>query len=567
MTHQEIREKFIKFFESKGHQAVPSSSLLPSDQSVLFTTAGMQQFKQYYTGLADAQKDFGSLNTASIQKCIRTSDIDEVGDASHLTFFEMLGNFSFGGYWKKEAIQYAHEFITKEMGLTIDYVSVFAGEGDVPADEESEAIWKSIDSSITVKKFGRADNFWGPTGNEGPCGPTSEIYVNGLEVWNLVFNEYFQSADGKLEKLKTQGIDTGMGLERLAMVVQNKETIFSTDLFSPAMNLLPVDANDRTRRIIADHLRASSFMLSDGITPSNKEQGYVLRRLLRRAIVQAYLNNISVELLVKILEEFVVVYSAYYPNLNKDLIVSEFNKENDKFQKTFRNGLKEMEKIEHFDGLSAFKLYESFGLPYEIIKEVGADKAKDLTREGFEKELEKAKEISRAGAEKKFGGHGIVSGDISGADQAEIEKKTRLHTATHVVVAALEKTLGQKLPQAGSDISVERLRFDFSFPRKITPEEIKQAQDIANEVVAKDLPVTFEEMDVDKAFESGASGAFKHKYGSRVKVYSIGTEDNYFSRELCGGPHVTHTGAIGKITITKEESVSGGNRRIRAIID
>ncbi|MBP9822063.1 MAG: alanine--tRNA ligase [Candidatus Pacebacteria bacterium] len=567
MTQQEIREKFIKYFESKGHKAVPSSSLLPSDQSVLFTTAGMQQFKQYYTGVADAQKDFGSLSTTSIQKCIRTSDIDEVGDASHLTFFEMLGNFSFGGYWKKEAIQYAHEFITKEMALTIDYVSVFAGEGDVPADVESEEIWKSIDSNIVVKKFGRADNFWGPTGNEGPCGPTTEIYVNGLEVWNVVFNEYFQSPEGKLEKLKTQGIDTGMGLERLAMVVQDKETIFSTDLFSPAMNLLPIEASDRTRRIIADHLRASTFMLSDSITPSNKEQGYVLRRLLRRAIVQAYLNNISVETLVKIFEEFVSAYSPYYPNLNRDLIVSEFNKENDKFQKTFRNGLKEMEKVEHFDGLSAFKLYESFGLPYEIIKEVGADKAKDLTRESFEKELEKAKEISRAGAEKKFGGHGIVSGDISGADSAEIEKKTRLHTATHVVVAALEKVLGQKLPQAGSDISVERLRFDFNFPRKITPEEIKQAQDVANEVVAKDLPVSFEEMDVDKAFESGASGAFKHKYGSRVKVYSIGIEGNYFSRELCGGPHVTHTGAIGKITITKEESVSGGNRRIRAVVE
>ena len=233
MTHTKIREKFLNFFKERGHTIVPSSSLLPTDPSVLFTTAGMQQFKPYYTGQADAMKDFGSLNTASIQKSMRTSDIDEVGDESHLTFFEMLGNFSFGGYFKKEAIQYAHEFITKEMGLEIDYISVFAGEGNVPEDTESQEIWKRIDPNITIKKFGRSDNFWGPTGNEGPCGPTSEIYVKGLEVWNLVFNEFYQHPDGRLEPLKTPGIDTGMGLERLAMVVQQKENIFETDLFAP----------------------------------------------------------------------------------------------------------------------------------------------------------------------------------------------------------------------------------------------------------------------------------------------------------------------------------------------
>ncbi len=566
MSHQEIREKFLKFFESKGHKIVPSSSLLPDDPSVLFTTAGMQQFKPYYTGSADAMKDFGSLNTASIQKSMRTSDIDEVGDESHLTFFEMLGNFSFGGYWKKEAIQYAHEFITEEMGLRIDYVSVFGGEGEVPADTESEEIWKSIDSDIEVKKFGRADNFWGPTGNEGPCGPTSEIYVNGLEVWNLVFNQYFQDTSGKLELLRTQGIDTGMGLERLAMVAQKKNNIFETDLFEPLIKILSSDTPEPIQRVIVDHARSTAFLISDGVTPSNKEQGYVLRRLMRRMIVHAHTNQIEIEAVKDILKSVVQHYGSYYPNLNPMLILSEFDKENEKFQRTFKNGLKEMEKLSVIDNTSAFKLFESFGLPYEIIKEMGATKTEDLTREGFEEEFKKHQEISRAGAEKKFGGHGLKEGESSIGDAEETKKKTRLHTATHVVVAALEKVLGEPLKQAGADINSERLRFDFKFSRKVTPEEIQEAEKIANQAVAADLEVWFEELPLEEAFASGAHGAFAHKYPPRVKVYTIGPKESYFSREICGGPHVTHTGEVGNIKIIKEESVSGGNRRIRATI-
>ncbi|OGM97726.1 MAG: hypothetical protein A2735_01140 [Candidatus Yanofskybacteria bacterium RIFCSPHIGHO2_01_FULL_41_21] len=566
MTSQEIREKFIKFFEKRGHTVVPSSSLLPTDSSVLFTTAGMQQFKPYYTGTADAMKDFGSLNTVSIQKSMRTSDIDSVGDESHLTFFEMLGNFSFGGYWKKEAIEYAYEFITKEMGLNIDYVSVFAGEGIVPADEESENIWKSVDSSITVKRHGRADNFWGPTGSEGPCGPTTEIYVNGLEVWNIVFNQYYQHADKHLEPLKTQGIDTGMGLERLAMVVQQKQNIFETDLFEPLIKILPENIDIRIQRIMVDHARASAFLISDGVVPSNKEQGYVLRRLLRRLIVHAHMSNIETEVIRELLLTVIKHYSAYYSNLNSETILTEFNKENDKFQKTFKNGLKELEKLTTVDGASAFKLFESFGLPFEIIKEVGGDKVKTLSREEFEAERKRHQEISRAGVEKKFGGHGIKEGDLTAENAEEMKKVTRLHTATHIIVASLQKVLGQKLPQAGADITVERLRFDFTFPRKVTPEELKQAEDIANEIVDKDLPVTCREMDLQEALDSGASAFFKLKYPPRVKVYTVGAESNPFSRELCGGPHVSHTAEIGHITITKEESVSGGNRRIRATI-
>ncbi len=565
MSQQEIREKFLKYFESKRHTIVPSSSLLPTDPSVLFTTAGMQQFKPYYTGAADAQKDFGSLNTTSIQKSMRTSDIDEVGDESHLTFFEMLGNFSFGGYWKKEAIQYAHEFITKEMGLTIDYVSVFGGEGEVPADTESEEIWKSIDSSLEVKKFGRGDNFWGPTGTEGPCGPTTEIYVNGVEIWNVVFNQYYQDASGNLEPLKTQGIDTGMGLERLAMVVQKKDNIFETDLFEPLIQVLPGDTPDPIQRVIVDHARSTAFLISDGVTPSNKEQGYVLRRLMRRLIVHAHTNGIESEAIKDILHSIVQHYGPYYPNLNPMLILSEFDKENEKFQRTFKNGLKEMEKLAEINNASAFKLFESFGLPYEIIKEMGGVKSEALTREGFEEEFKKHQAASRAGAAAKFGGHGIniKEGDLSAQSQEELAIKTRLHTATHLLHAALRKVLGEAVHQQGSDITAERLRFDFNFDRKMTEDEIKQVEDWVNDVIAKDVPVTKEEMAYEDAIKSGAMAFFKQKYPERVNVYSVGE----YSKELCGGPHVSHSGEIGKFKISKEEATSAGVRRIRATVE
>jgi len=585
MTNSEIRAKFIDFFKLKGHASVPSSSLLTDDPSVLLTTAGMQQFKPYYTGQADAMKDFGSLNIVSIQKCMRTSDIDEVGDDSHLTFFEMLGNFSFGGYWKKEAIEYAHEFITKEMGLKIDYVSVFGGEGEVPADDESEQIWRSIAPDIEIKKSGRADNFWYPAGAEGPCGPTTEIYINGVEIWNIVFNEYYQDVDKQLHPLEIKGIDTGMGLERLAMVSQEKNDVFETDLFESIINLVPSEMDSRTKRIIADHSRAIAFLITDGIRPSNKEQGYVLRRLIRWIMAYNFISKSDLTLIHDIFAKIFEIYSPYYSELDADTIIYEFDREKEKFEKTLEKGIKELKnfispknynytigksKYPQYDignysvwGKILFRFNESYGLSPDIVQEILNMKFPPETIKVFNGEVKKHQEISRAGAEKKFGGHGI---NVAESNE-EMQKKTRLHTATHVIVAALQQVLGQKLPQAGSDITAERLRFDFTFPRKITPEELKKAEDIANDIVAKDLPVSWQEMDLQDAINSGASAFFKSKYPSKVKVYIIGDEKNWFSREICGGPHVSHTGEIGHIKIIKEESISGGNRRIRAIVE
>ena len=590
------------FFEKRGHKIVPSSSLLPDDPSVLFTTAGMQQFKPYYTGKADPMKDFGSLNTASIQKSMRTSDIDEVGDESHLTFFEMLGNFSFGGYWKELAIAYAYEFITKEMGLKIDYVSVFGGEGNVPADEESEIIWKEVSkndgANFEIKKMGRKDNFWGPTGDEGPCGPTTEIYVNDalrqaqgkppVEVWNVVFNEYYQYKDGHLENLKTAGIDTGMGLERLAMVVQKKNNIFETDLFEPIMSSLPSHFDVRTKRIIADHTRTVVFLSAEGVIPSNKEQGYILRRLMRRIM--------ALQVSGDVLDAVINTYSKQYPDLQvkRNEIQNVYSEELAKFNKTLRGGLNELKRLEKVGAMEAFKLYESFGLPYELIKDAGKGKAKELTREAFDDEFKKHQEKSRAGAEKKFGGHGLLldTGELKAGNEEELKKATRLHTATHLLHASLRKVLGNDVHQAGSDITAERLRFDFNFPRKMTPEEIQKVEDMVNEAVKKDYKVTKVEMAYEDAIKSGALAFFKLKYPNRVNVYTIGpelaegrnssthstrpqggesvestTSEPPFSRELCGGPHVSNTAEIGKFKITKEEAVSAGVRRIRAVVE
>ncbi len=567
LSHQEIRQKFLKFFEKRGHKIVPSSSLLPDDPSVLFTTAGMQQFKPYYTGQADPMKDFGALNTVSIQKSMRTSDIDEVGDESHLTFFEMLGNFSFGGYFKKEAIEYAYEFITKEMGLKIDYVSVFGGEDGVPSDEDSEKLWKALNSQIEVKKFGRGDNFWGPTGDEGPCGPTTEVYVSGVEIWNIVFNQYFQDKSKKLTPLKIQGIDTGMGLERLAMVVQKKNNIFETDLFSPLMEFLPKELPERIKRTIVDHARSVMFLLSDGVRPSNKEAGYVLRRLLRRVFVYMHLYKLRPDTLEELMKIVFGKYGETYPELfkNRNDTINAMWMEYVKFNKTVGQGIKEMEKMEKIDAQSAFRLYESYGLPYEIIKELGGDKTKQLTREAFDEEFKKHQEKSRAGAEKKFGGHGLLmdTGELKAGNEEELKKATRLHTATHLLHSALRKIFGSEVHQQGSDITAERLRFDFTFPRKMTPEEIKQVEDMVNEAVKKDYKVTKVEMPYKDAIKSGALAFFKLKYPPTVNVYSVGD----FSKELCGGPHVSHTAEIGHIKITKEEAISAGVRRIRATVD
>ena len=531
MDLAQIRQKFLKFFEERGHAVVPSSSLVPEgDSSVLFTTAGMQQFKPYYLGSKDPIKDFGSKNTVSIQKSMRTSDIDEVGDESHLTFFEMLGNFSFGGYWKKEAIEYAHEFITKEMGLKIDYVTVFEGEEGVPEDTESAEIWKSIDSEIVIKKAGRKDNFWGPTGEEGPCGPTTEIYVNGLEIWNIVFNEYYQDKAKKLTKLEKLGIDTGMGLERLAMVSQNVSTLFETDLFANIISRLPDEVPIRIKRIVADHTRAIEAMLGENLQPSNKDQGYVLRRLIRR----------------------VLMYENKY--VFKYVINSEvFDSERKKFNETLGSGLKQFER-----GVDPFILFTTYGFPIELTEEIAKEKGVAVDRKKFDEDFKQHQEISKAGMEQKF------KGGLGGHSDMEV----KLHTATHLLHQALHDVLGDEVGQKGSNITPERLRFDFSFPRKMTEEEKKRVEEIVNKKIAAALPVQHSVLQKEEALKTGARHFFDQKYPDEVSIYYIGESlESAYSKEFCGGPHVANIGELGHFRITNEESSSAGVRRIKAVLE
>ncbi len=573
MQSEEIRDKFIKFFEDRRHKVVPSSSLLPTDPSVLLTTAGVQQFKSYYTGEVDAMHDFGSLNTVSVQKSFRTTDIDEVGDGTHLTFFEMLGNFSFGGYFKKEAIEYAYELVTKEFGLKIDYVTVFRGDQDVPEDTETQKIWKEIDPTIEIKKMGREDNFWGPTGNEGPCGPTTEIFVNGIEIWNLVFNEFYSHKDGRLEKLKTPGVDTGSSLERVVAVIGGKDHIFDTDLLLPIVEKikeLAPDLDERMVRIFADHLRSSCFLIADGVRPSNKEAGYILRRLVRRIMAYEVQLDIHGDLLSEIPAVVVDKFHNVYPNLNKEEIAEVLGLEKKKFKAALSRGLKELAERDKLTTQDAFFIYETYGLPFELIVEMApGDLGKKIDRADFDKEFEKHQETSRAGKERKFGGHGMLldTGELKAADEEELKKVTRLHTATHLIQAALKKVLGDSVSQKGSDITAERTRFDFTFDRKLTDEEISKVESLVNKVVEKDLPFQYEEMALDEAKKSGALFFYKGKYPPKVKVYYSGNSiEDAFSKELCGGPHVTHTGEVGKLKIGKQEAVAEGVRRLRASV-
>lgn len=608
MHSSEVRKKFLDFFAKNGHAAVPSSSLIPDDPSVLLTTAGVQQFKPYYTGEADPLKSahpglgraMGEKSAVSIQKSFRTSDIEEVGDERHLTFFEMLGNFSFGGYFKKEAIRYAFDFITKEMFLDISYVTIFTGspEAGVPKDDESRDIWREL--GITdVREEGMEDVFWGPTGSAGPCGPTTELYCkNGagkdIEVWNIVFNEFFfngsreellSGTSGKeLEKLKIPGVDTGMGLERLVMIAQKTKHIFETDLFAPLLELLPLELNDRQRRIIADHLRGTAFLVADGVRPSNKEAGYIVRRLMRRVLAYEYAHGIPAHVCDAILHDIAHEYGAFYPEVlaANEFIRTEFSRERERFIKTIANGMRHLDAVAEkrsagteISGKDAFDLYQTYGLTEEIISDALTERGFSYDKIGFHNEfiaaLEHHQEISRAGQEKKFGGHGLLldTGELKAADANELKTVTRLHTATHLLQAALRKVLGAEVFQRGSDITAERTRFDFSFTRKLTPEEIKQIEGLVNDAIRRDLTMDYKEMAYADAVAGGALHFFREKYPERVKVYSAHDPKTgeVFSREFCGGPHVTHTGEIGHFRITKEESSSAGTRRIRAIVE
>ena len=554
MTSNELRENFLFFFKKNGHEIVPSSSLLPTDPSVLFTTAGMQQFKEYFLG---KESPYGKRVT-SCQKCFRTSDIDNVGDASHLTFLEMLGHFSFGSYFKEEAIRLAYDFLFKELKLSLENVvfTFFEGDQNIPEDKESAQIWRKLGiPENKIKKCGKDDNFWGPTGKEGPCGSTTEIHFNGAEVWNLVFNEYYQDKDKKLTPLKQKGVDTGMGLERLAMIVQNKPSVFETDLFFPILAEIS-GRDEKTRRIIADHIKSSVFLISEGILPSNIERGYVLRRILRRAIRYGKLLNLPPEFLIPLAQKVIEMYKDIYPEVksHETDTLTVIQNEEEKFEITLETGLKEVDRMIVSEGGStgaaAFDIYQTHGFPLEMTEEIVSEKGKKIkNREEFFVLSKKHQEISRAGAEKKFGGGGEFS--------------PKLHTATHLLNAALRKVLGGHVKQMGSDITLQRLRFDFPHPQKMTEEEIKEVEDLVNQKIKEDLPVVCEEMTLERAKEKGVMGVFENKYGERVKVYSV----SEFSKEICGGPHVKKTSELGHFRIVKEESCGANIRRIRAVLE
>ena len=589
MDSNKLRKSFLSFFQKHGHKIVSSSSLLPSDPSVLFTTAGMQQFKPYYLG----EKSPWGKNVASIQKCIRTSDIEEVGDERHLTFFEMLGNFSFGGYFKEEAIKLAHEFITKELKLEIDYVTVFSPEkvpeGDwrkgVKEDTESYEIWKKVGvPEKKIKKEG-IDNFWGPTGEEGPCGPTTEIYVQGIEIWNIVFNEFFCDKDKKLEKLETPGVDTGMGLERLAMVAQRVPTVFETDLFEPVIKLIPKEFDERKKRILADHARAIAFLISDGVRPSNKDQGYILRRLMRRVMSEEILSKkIFME---ELLSKIILTYGDCYEELktNTQIVMSEFVNEKGKFSEKLEKGISNFKKnAAHYDLAEVknnvmiwrekyenekiadfiFDMYQSFSIPFEMTIEFlrqhlnfNNETLVDLKKR-YDEKFKKHQEISRTAS----------SGMFKGGLADHKPETIRLHTAHHLLLAALQQLFGKQVKQKGSNINSERLRIDFSFDRKLTNEEKKKVEDMINEKIKEGLDVIKKEMPIEEAKKVGAEMEFGVKYGDRVSVYFIqDKEGNIFSKEFCGGPHVVSTDELGKFKIIKEEAVSSGVRRIKAILE
>ncbi|MFQ6049770.1 MAG: alanine--tRNA ligase [Candidatus Paceibacterales bacterium] len=587
-----LRKKFLDFFEKRGHTIVPSSSLLPTDSSVLLTTAGVQQFTPYYLG---EKSPFGP-NVTSCQKCFRTTDIEEIGDEKHLTFFEMLGNFSFGGYFKEKAISLALEFLTEVCKFKIEDLrfSYFKGDKNVPEDLETKKILLKLGiPEERIYGFSREDNFWGPAGLEGPCGPTAEIHYElrkgpcekgedcdpncecgrFVELWNLVFNEYNQDQDKKLIPLKQKGVDTGLGLERVVMVCQEKPSVFETDLFEPIIKeiekltrnvLVNIDLL-KAKRIITDHIKGSVFLAAEGVLPSNVEQGYILRRILRRAIRFGKLLNLPKDFLIPLAQKVIKIYQDVYPEVkSKETdILTVIQNEEEKFEKTLERGLKQFEKISakgNISGIDAFHLYDTYGFPLELTEELAKEKGISVDKKGFKFAFKKHQEISRAGVEKKFGGIGREVG----------VEAIRLHTATHLLHQALREILGKHVKQMGSDITPQRLRFDFSHPEKLMVEHIKRVEDLVNQKIKEDLEVKKEEMLYQEAIDSGALAFFREKYPEKVIVYSIYNPSDpsgqVFSKEICAGPHVRKTGELGSFKIIKEESAGAGARRIRAIL-
>ena len=591
----ELRALYLKFFQSKGHAVIPGASVIPeNDPTVLFTTAGMHPLVPYLLG---AKHPMGTRLT-DVQKCIRTADIDEVGDASHCTFFEMLGNWSLGDYFKKEAIHWSWEFLTSPEWLGIDKdrlaFSVFAGDEDCPRDDEAANYWRECGvQEDHIFFLPKKNNWWGPAGMTGPCGPDTEMFIitdkppcgpdcspacdcgRYLEIWNDVFMQYDKQADGSLLPLKQKNVDTGMGLERTISVLMGAKSVYETDLFADILAKIgeisgktygESEEITRSMRIVADHMRTATFIIGDdrGVTPSNVDQGYVLRRLIRRAVRHGMQLGMPENFTGEIAKVIINQYKDVYPELTRHeaFILEQLLLEEQRFQRTLKQGMREFEKVTTamqgrstvISGRSAFKLYDTYGFPIEITVEMARENGFTVDEEGFHERFREHQKLSQAGAEQRFKG-GLA--DTS-------EETAKLHTATHLLHAALRKVLGgeAEVAQRGSNITAERLRFDFSFPRKVTPDELKEVERLVNEAIAAGVDITCEEMTVDEAKAQGAIGLFESKYGERVKVYTMGQ----FSKEICGGPHAKNTGDLKSFKILKEESSSAGVRRIKAVI-
>ena len=593
MNSTEIRKRFLTFFEKRGHAIVPSASLIPeNDPSVLFNTAGMQPLVPYLLG----EKHPLGTRLANFQKCVRTGDLDEIGDNTHATFFEMMGNWSLGDYFKRDAINWSFELLTsKEEGFGIDpqrlYVTCFEGDENAPRDEETANIWREIfeKNNVTGERiyFMPAKNNWWSPGDNGPCGPDTEMFydVTGtltsgmskdeylkaddeqrvVEIWNDVFMEYLKK-DGKvISKLEKQNVDTGSGFERVTMVLQGKNNIFDTDIFEKIVskiNELSSNDNIRAKRIVADHVRTATMLVADGAIPSNSDQGYVLRRIIRRAVRYSDILGIKENSLSEIAKSAIDTYKDVYKNVAEkaETVLDEINKEEEKFRKTLKDGLKQFEKLSDRDisGKDAFILFSTYGFPLELTQELAREKGIKVDDCGYQEEFKKHQDLSRAGAEQKFkGGMG---------DTSEISIK--YHTATHLLHQALREVLGTHVSQKGSNITPERLRFDFTHTQKMTDEEKKKVEEIVNQKIKEALPVIRIELPKEEALKTGALHFFGDKYGDIVSVYYIGDSvETAYSKEFCGGPHVKNTNELGYFKISKEEAVAQGVRRIKAILE
>lgn len=579
----EIRNKYLNFFKSHGHSVINGGPLIPeNDPSVLFNTAGMQPLVPYLLG----EKHPQGTRLTDYQKCIRTNDLDEVGDNRHLTYFEMLGNWSLGDYFKEESIKMSFDFLTKELNIPLEKLSVtcFEGDNNAPKDEETANYWKEVGvPENKIYYYGKEDNWW-IAGEEGPCGPDTEMFYDTgkepcghdcqpscdcgkyVEIWNNVFMQYYRNKDGSYSKLTKQNVDTGLGLERMTMLLQGKKTPYDTELFKPVMDKLEELTNEdniESRRIVAEHLRTSMMIIEAGGRPSNIDRGYVLRKLIRR--MTRHLRKLGIDLnkLGDLIDLNIDTLKEMYPELQekREVIKQVVIEEKDKFTKTLENGEREFEKVINrlkienktmIDGQTIFKLYETYGFPPEITKDLATEKGFNIDNTKFDELFKEHQDKSRQGSSQKFKG-GLADKN---------EKTIAYHTATHLLHKALQTVLGEHAKQKGSNITEERLRFDFTHPEKMTKEQIQEVEDLVNEKIKEDLKVTCEEMTIEEAKDSGAIGLFDSKYGEKVKVYSIGD----FSKEICGGPHVQNTAALGTFKIKKEESSSSGVRRIKAIL-